>query len=191
MRNFVTIAFGNKAKAYQALHTLWQLDDVGEITVHGTAVVHRDDWGLVEVDTKETNPVLATAVGVGLGALLGTLAGPVGVAVGIAEGAAIGAATGALIGGAVDLDRSDTRGKAVAESRFVLRRGQSAVIADVSEDWTSGIDTRMQSLGGKVHRRSAASVHTDYKLDDGYYPYDDYLYPYEYVPTRYSSLAAL
>lgn len=190
MRNFVTIAFDDKATAYQGLHALWQLDDAGEITVHGTAVVHRDDWGQVEVDTKETNPVLATAVGVGLGALLGALAGPVGVAVGIAGGSAVGAAAGAVIGGAVDLDRSDTRRQALAESRFVLASGQSAVIADVSEYWTLEIDTRMQSLGGTVHRRSASSVRNDGGLDDGFYPYNDYFYPYEYVPSRYSSYAA-
>ena len=190
MRNFVTIAFDDKGRAYKGLHALWQLDQAGEVTVHGTAVVHRDDWGQVEVDSKETHPVLATAVGVGIGAILGALAGPVGVAIGIAEGAAIGAATGAVIGGAVDLDRSDTRHQAVVESRFVLGRGQSAVIADVSEDWTSEIDKRMQSLGGTVHRRSASSVHNDGKLDDGFYPYEAYLYPYEYVPSRYSSYAA-
>ena len=49
MRNFVTIVFDNSEKAYQGLHSLWALDDVGEITVHGTAVVHRDDAGRFEV----------------------------------------------------------------------------------------------------------------------------------------------
>lgn len=68
MRNFVTIAFDDKGKAYKALHALWRLDDLGEITVQGTAVGHQDDRGQVEVDTKEVITVLATAVGVGLGA---------------------------------------------------------------------------------------------------------------------------
>ena len=189
MRNFVTVAFGDKGNAYKGLHALWQLDRAGEITVHGTAVVHRDDRGRVEVDSKETHPVLATAVGVGIGALLGALAGPAGVAIGIAGGATIGAATGAVIGAAVDMDRSDTRHQAVVESRFVLDCGQSAIIADVSENWTAEIDKRMESLGGTVHRRSATSVHNDGMLDDGFYPYYDYLYPYEYVPSRNSSHA--
>lgn len=186
MRNFIGVVFDDKAAAYMGLHALWQLDTAGEITVHGTTVVHRDDRGRIMVDSKETNPVFATAVGVGLGALLGALAGPAGVAVGIAEGAAIGAASGAVIGGAVDLDRSDTRAQAMADTGLVLGRGKSALIADVSEDWTMPIDTRMQHLGGTVHRRSSSSIHNEGRLDDGYYPYNSYLYPYEYVPAAYA-----
>jgi uncharacterized membrane protein len=194
MRNFVTVVFDDKRKAYKGLHALWELDDVGEITVHGTAVVHRDEWGYFEVDTKETHPVFATAVGIGIGALLGVLAGPAGVAIGAAGGAAIGAAggaaigaaTGAVVGGAVDVARSDTRQQEGVETGFILGRGQSAVIADVSEDRTSDIDTRLQSLGGTVHRRSQSSVEDDSRHDDGFYPYDDYLYPYEFVPGGYA-----
>ena len=176
MRNFVTVVFNDKSLAYQGLHALWLLDGAGEITVHGTAVVHRDDAGHVKIDSKETNPAFATAAGVGIGALLGVLAGPVGLAV--------GAVTGAVIGGALDLDRSDTRDQAILESGFVLESGQSAVIADADEEWTSKIDEAMHSLGGTVHRRSAISVHNDGKLDDGFYPYGTYLYPYEYVPSH-------
>jgi uncharacterized membrane protein len=186
MRNFVTVVFEDTGKAYKGLHSLWRLDEAGEITVHGTAVVHRDDAGRFEVDSKETHPVFATTVGVGIGALLGALAGPAGVAIGVAGGAAIGGATGAVIGGAVDLERSETRQQAEVEAGFVLGRGQSAVIADVSEDSTSAIDTPMRSLGGTVHRRAKTSLKDDAALDDGFYPYDDYLYPYEYIPSRYS-----
>jgi uncharacterized membrane protein len=93
MRNYIAVVFSNKTKAYEGLHGFWQLDDLGEITVHGTAVIHRDALGQVLVDTKETHPVLATAVGVGVGALLGLFAGPAGIAIGVAAGVAVGAAT--------------------------------------------------------------------------------------------------
>ena len=86
MRNYVAVVFNDTNKTYEALHAFWQLDSEGEITVHGTAVVHRNDWGDFQVDTKETHPALATAVGVGVGALLGLLAGPAGAAVGAARG---------------------------------------------------------------------------------------------------------
>jgi hypothetical protein len=36
-----------------------------------------------------------------------------------------------------DLGRADTRSNAFADTAFVLENGQSAVIADVSEDWVS------------------------------------------------------
>jgi uncharacterized membrane protein len=186
MRNFVTVVFQDKRKAYAGLHQLWQLDGAGDITVHGTAVVHRNDVGRFEVDTKETNPVLATSVGVGIGALLGVLAGPAGLAIGAAGGAAIGAATGAVIGGAMDWTRFETRQEADVEAGFVLGRGKSAVIADVSEDSTSAIDTHMKSLGGTVHRRAKSLLQEDASVKEGFFPYDDYLYPYEYIPTTYS-----
>ncbi|NKC33592.1 DUF1269 domain-containing protein [Falsiroseomonas selenitidurans] len=147
-------------------------------TVHGTAVVHRDDRGRFEVDTKETHPVFATAVGVGIGALLGVLGGPVGIAV--------GAAAGAAIGGSIDLDRSDVREAAADDAGLVIARGQSAVIADVSEEGIEAIGERMRNLGGTVHRRSKSSLEVEASLDRGFYPYEDYLYPYEYVPSRYA-----
>jgi uncharacterized membrane protein len=184
MHNYIAVVFDNTSKAYEGLHALWQLDDAAEVTVHGTAVVHRDAMGNFQVDTKETHPALATAAGVGVGALLGLLAGPAGAAVGAAGGAAIGAAAGGAVGVTADLVRADTRDQAAGETRFVLGAGQSAVIADVSEDWTSPIDTRMRSLGGIVYRRAKSDMEDDVWFDDYYIP-SSYLYPYEYIPSSY------
>jgi len=185
MRNYIAAVFDNSSEAYEALHKLWQLDHAEEITVHGAAVVHRDNLGQFQVDTKETHPALATAVGVGVGALLGALAGPAGAAIGAAGGAGIGAAAGGVTGLAVDAGRADTRHEAAAQTAFVLEDGQSAVIADVSEEWTQPIDTLMRGLGGVVYRRAKSDLEDDVWYEDGYYPYDYYLYPYEYIPSRY------
>jgi uncharacterized membrane protein len=179
MHNYVAVVFDDRSKAYEGLHALWLLDDAAEVTVHGAAVVHRDALGNFQVDTKETHPALATAVGVGVGALLGLLAGPAGAAVGAAGGAAVGAATGGMVGVTADLVRADA-----TETRFVLGAGQSAVIADVSEDWTSPIDTQMRKLGGIVYRRAKSDLEDDIWFDDNYF-YPSYLYPYEYVPSSY------
>jgi len=185
MRNYIAVVFDNSSKAYEALHDLWQLDHADEVTVHGAAVVHRDKLGMFQVDTKETHPALATAVGVGIGDLLGALAGPAGAAVGAGGGAAIGAAAGGTAGLVADAGRADTHYEAARETGFVLGDGQSAVIADVSEDWTAPIDDKMRSLGGTVYRRAKSVVEDDVWYDDGYYPYDSYLYPYEYIPPGY------
>src|SRR5580700_6419622 len=182
MRNYVAVVFDDRRKAYRGLHALWALDGEAEVTVHGTAVIHRDDLGQIQVDTKETHPALGTAVGVGIGALLGALAGP--------AGAAIGAASGGVVGAVADLNRADTRDQSRYETAWVLRAGQSAVIADVSEETTFPIDERMRILGGTVNRRAWSAVRDDKWFDDrslypydGYLsPYDYYLYPYEYVP---------
>jgi len=184
MHNYIAVVFDDTNKAYEGLHALWQLDGQGEVTVHGTTVVHRNHWGEYQVDSKETHPALATAVGVGVGALLGALAGPAGAAVGAAGGAAIGAATGGVVGATTDLVRADTRDQARVETGFVLGAGQSAVIADVSEDSTLPIDTRMRDLGGIVYRRAWSTVQDDPWVNEDYPP-SYYLYPYEYIPPTY------
>lgn len=47
------------------------------------------------------------------------------------------------------------------EVGFVLDRGHSAVIADITEDWPSDLNSRMLSLHGTVYRRSKTSVEDD------------------------------
>ncbi len=178
MRNFITGVFSSKAKAYEALHALWEIDRSGDITVHGTAVVHRDAFGRFQVDTKETHPALATAFGVGVGALIGALAGPAGIAIGTAVGATLGAAAGGMLGVSTDVMRADTRDKATTEAASVIEIGESAIIADVTEYRISVIDRAIQRLDGRLYRRSKAAVRIDSWYDDGY------LYPYEYVPTN-------
>jgi uncharacterized membrane protein len=181
MNNYIAVVFADMTRAYEGLHALWDLDGEGEITVHGTTVVHRDALGQFRIDTKETHPALATAIGVGVGALLGLLAGPAGLAMGAAGGAVIGATAGGLAGIVADLDRSDTRNEADDEASFVLHTGQSAVIADVSEDQLASIDITMKSLGGRVYRRSKSAIRNQAWFDN------NYLYPYEYVPSRHFS----
>ncbi len=67
MHNYIALIFNDTGKAYKALHALWQMDGQGDITVHGATVVHRNNWGEFQVDTKETEPAMATAFGVGIG----------------------------------------------------------------------------------------------------------------------------
>src|SRR5258706_10445018 len=98
MRNYVAVVFNDTSKAYEGLHTLWQLDDDAEVTVHGTAVVHRDALGNFQVDTKEAHPALATGGCVGVCALLGLLSGPAGAAGGRAWGGWGGCANGGIDG---------------------------------------------------------------------------------------------
>jgi uncharacterized membrane protein len=185
MRNFVTILFDSAPRAFDGQHALWELDSDGSVTVHGSAVCHRDKFGQFIVDTDDSVPPgVATALGAGLGALLGALAGPAGLAGAAAVSAGTGAAIGAGIGGTGgfigDVAHADVNEQAGYETGFVLGRGQYAVIADVTENWTTPIDTRMKRLGGSVFRRARSTIRDDAME----YPYswDSYLYPYEYRP---------
>ncbi len=188
MDKYIAVVFANDAKAATGLHALWDLDDRGDITVHGAAVIHRDRNGYVQVATKDTDPGVRTALGVGIGALLGALAGPVGVAAGIAgassiavgTAAGIGAAAGGVAGLTADGIKAGEHEEAAYETGFVLERGQSAVIAEISEDWDSPLDTAMKPLGGTIYRRAKSDVRDDSLFGDGY---EDYLYPYDYEPT--------
>ena len=96
MNTYIAVVFSSDDKAHQALRKLWNLDEKGALTVHGAAVVRRDDTGHIRVADRDSDLGLRTAIGVGVGALLGLMAGPIGVAAGITGAAAlsVGAATG-------------------------------------------------------------------------------------------------
>ncbi|MBV8345663.1 MAG: hypothetical protein JO190_11840 [Candidatus Eremiobacteraeota bacterium] len=185
MDNYVAIVFDNDTKAYDGLHALWNLDAEGDITVHGAAVIHRDSYGYTDVATKDTDPGVRTAIGIGLGALLGALAGPIGATAGAAAaaaagtGAAIGAASGGVVGLTADAAKADEHEQAAFEGGFVLPKGKSAVIAEVSEQWTTPIDTLASRLGGSVYRRSKSDIKSDMWFGSDY---PEYLYPYDYEP---------
>jgi len=86
-----------------------------------------------------------------------------------------------VVGLTTDLARADARDQATDETAWVLNPGQSAVIADVSDDSPLAIDSRMLELGGIV----ASST----RHDDSWFGEDvpsSYLYPYEYIPPGYA-----
>jgi len=187
MDNYVGIVFDTDEQAFEGLHALWNLDDSGDITVHGAAVIHRDKFGHVDVATQHVDLGARTIVGAGIGALLGAIAGPVGSAMGIAgaasvaagSAAAIGAAAGGTVGVTADLVKAAEQEEAGFESTFTLRPGQAAVIAEVSEDWTTPVNTAAARLGGTVYRRTKKEVRDASFFGDDY---ADYLYPYDYKP---------
>jgi uncharacterized membrane protein len=187
MDNYIAVVFNTDQAAFDGLHALWKLDDTAQVTVHGAAVLHRDDLGYVHVATKHTDPGMRTAVGVGLGALLGALAGPIGAAAGasIAAGAAagVGAAAGGLVGLTADAVKSGEHEEAAFQSGVVIHNGQSAVVAEVTEAWTEPIDEAMKRVDGKVYRRPNGVILNDSFTDDDY---ADYLYPYDYDPYFYN-----
>jgi len=188
MNTYIAVVFSTGDKAQQALRRLWALDDEGDLTVHGAAVVQRDDHGHIQVADSSNDLGLRTAIGVGIGALLGLIAGPVGVAAGIAGAATVslGAATsvGAFAGGAVgvaaDAVKETQRETAAQEAFLTLKHGQSAIVAEISEVSLLVLDQAMGSLGGTVYRRTNDPA-TDKAFGASYY--NTYLYPYYYEPT--------
>lgn len=187
MNSYIAVVFDTDHKAREALEKLWHLDAIAELTVHGAAMLRRDDLGHIRVGHRSTDLGMRTAAGVGVGALLGLLAGPVGVAVGIAEAASLSvlAATGvgALAGGAVgataDALTETRRENAASEAFFSLRQGQSALVAELSEPYPDVLDDAMTALGGTVYRRENNSENNT-AFGENYY--SGYLYPYYSAP---------
>lgn len=187
MNTYVAIVFATEDQAHAGLRALWHLDDEGELTVHGAAVVRRDDRGHIRVADRNSDLGMRTAIGVGVGALLGLLAGPVGVAAGIAGAAAlsvgaatgVGALAGAAVGATADAVTETRRENAADEAFFTLKAGQSAVVAEISEDWREALDTAMKRHGGTIYRRANTAA-TNAAFGATYY--NDYLYPYYYAP---------
>jgi uncharacterized membrane protein len=96
---------------------------------------------------------LGTAVGTVVGSLIGLLGGPVGLAAGAAAGAFLGYATDAFNYG-VGMEFVD-------EVSRNLTPGKSALVAEVDEFWTLGLDLRMEALGGTVVRQWRLDVERD------------------------------
>lgn len=174
MNTYIAVVFSSDAKAHAGLRKLWQLDENGELTVHGAAVVRRDDTGHIRVADRNSDVGMRTAIGVGVGALLGLFAGPAGLAVGALAGAAVGATADAVT--------ETRRENAADEGFFTLKHGQSAVVAEISEDRTRILDEVMEPMGGTTYRRSnTVAIHEAF----GPKYYSDYLYPYYYEPMYY------
>lgn len=144
MSRFVVVVFTNEAQAYEGTRALRDLHAEGSLTVYGMAVVSKDAEGKLAVrDAAEPGP-LGTVVGALAGGLIGLLAGPTGLVA--------GSVGGTLIGSVVDILNLGVGADFVARVSQELAAGKCAVIAEVSEIWTTPLDTRMEAVGGTVFR---------------------------------------
>ena len=80
--------------------------------------------------------------------MVGLIGGPAGVAVGMASGA--------MFGSIDDLTNVGIDGEFLAEVDKALAPGKTAVVAECFENWVTPMDSRMETLGGEVLRRSRA-----------------------------------
>lgn len=156
MDRMVVVVFDHETKAYQGKSALRHLDDEGSIALYASAVILKHADGSVSVKDEAVAPPLGTLVGTPAGALIGLLGGPAGVA--------FGASAGLLAGGLVDLDNARVGEDFVEDVSRALAPNKVALIAEVDEDWTAALDTRMDLLGGIVFRRALWEVRE--QIDD-------------------------
>jgi len=150
MDRMLVVVFDNETKAYDGKKALMQLDGEGSISVYAYAVVQKHADGTLTVKQQDDYGPIGTLLGTSLGGLIGLLGGPVGFAIGLA--------TGAVVGGAVDLNNVRIGGDFIEDVNKVLTPNKFAVVAEIEEDWTTPVDTRMEAIGGTVFRRAVSDV---------------------------------
>jgi uncharacterized membrane protein len=153
MERMLVAVFDTESKAYEGLRALHEMDADGTIAVYATTVVAKVPDGLAVVKKRGDLGFASTVTGTTVGALIGLLGGP--------GGMAIGAAGGSLVGAAVDFDKARVGSDFVAEVAKALAPGKMAVVAEIDEEWTTPVDTRLEALGGQIFRRGLAEVEGD------------------------------
>lgn len=150
MDSILVVVFENESKAYEGLQVLREMEIEGSIHLYAKAVLIRDADGNVQVKQSSDMGGAGTVGGLVIGALIGLLGGP--------TAAAIGAGTGMSGGFLFDMahlgvgqDYLDGVGKS-------LKPGKAAVIAEIWEDWTLPVDTKMEALAGVVFRHTRKDI---------------------------------
>jgi uncharacterized membrane protein len=150
MDRMLVVVFDNEAKAYEGKKALLQLDAEGSISVYAYAVLAKHADGTTTVKQGDDSGPIGTLLGTSFGSLIGLLGGPVGLA--------IGATTGVVAGAAVDLNNARIGDDFIDDVTKTLTPNKFAVVAEIEEDWTTPVDTRMEAIGGTVFRRVLSDV---------------------------------
>ena len=69
-------------------------------------------------------------------------------------GLAIGALSGLTFGAFYDIDTARVGEDFVDDVSKSLTPNKVAIVAEIDEEWTAPVDTRMEALGGTVFRRA-------------------------------------
>ena len=150
MDRMLVVVFNSEEKAYEGTKALMQLDAEGSITVYGHAVVAKNADGTATLKQGDDAGPLGTLAGTSLGSLIGLLFGPTGLA--------IGATTGFAGGATADLANAGVGDDFIDDVSKVLFPGSVALVAEIEEDWTTPVDTRMEAIGGTIFRRTMSDV---------------------------------
>ena len=154
MENVLAINFTQDGDAYEALTTLKELDEQGQVALRGAAVVLRHEDGRIAIkDEVGDIGYEGTATGGIVGLIVGILGGPIGVL--------LGGATGLLVGSLFDLDDLDETDSVLSKMSRTVRVDHASVVAEVNEQSPEVIDAAIQRLNGTVLRLSLADVEAE------------------------------
>jgi len=150
MDRMLVVIFPNERKSYEGKSALQQLDADGSISLYAYAVLTKNAEGTATLKQEDDLGPIGTLAGTALGSLIGVLGGPVGVAA--------GAAAGMAAGSAIDLSNTRVGADFIDDVQKFLLPPNVALVAEVDEEWTEPVDTRMEAIGGNVFRRALSEV---------------------------------
>lgn len=143
--------FGNETAAYEGLSALQDLHQDGDITLYASAVISKNANGELQLKTAAKRGVAGAATGLLAGSLIGLIGGPVGLFV--------GAVSGILAGLFFDIGSEQVNIDFVDEVSTALKKGKTAIIAEIDEEWTVPVDTRLSDA--MIFRRLKHEVADD------------------------------
>ena len=150
MERMLVVVFDNEKKAYDGSRALRELDLEGSISVYAEAVIEKNGDGTVVIKQIGEDFPISTFSGTAIGALIGLIGGPVGVAV--------GAVGGAFAGSIWDVSEAGVNAEFLNDVSAKLTPGKWAIVSEISEEWVTPVDTRMEALGGTVFRIARRDV---------------------------------
>ncbi len=152
MIKFIVIVFPEEEKAYEGMSALNELPVTdGSVTVYGAALLGRDKNGNLTI--KQKTGEIGMSIGAIIGGLIGLLGGPAGVAIGLGAGA--------LAGRVRDIYEVGLAKDFLKKVSHNLEPKKSAIIAEVLEEGTDALDTRMKAIGGTVIREWRDDIEDD------------------------------
>ncbi|HET7026238.1 MAG TPA: DUF1269 domain-containing protein [Candidatus Limnocylindrales bacterium] len=146
MNQLVVVSFDNIDAARDALRSLRELEQKGQMSFEDTAIVSRDPDGTTRVKNEASGTTETAAV---IGGLVGAFAAFVFPVVGIAIGAAAGAAIGASMGTGVE-------GTFVDEVKANLTPGRSALFLVTRSVNADALTAALRPFEGKVVQTTLA-----------------------------------
>jgi uncharacterized membrane protein len=149
VEKLIVIVFDDQTKANAGFEILRQLDSDGEVSVYEAQMIAKEPNGGIRYIDNSDELAFPVIGGTAVGALIGLLGGPL--------GALVGGMAGGLIGSIGDLVHAGVTDEFVNDVNTAMTAGKFAVVADVSEDWVTPLDTRMEQIG-VVFRRTRSEV---------------------------------
>jgi uncharacterized membrane protein len=153
MDKMIAVVFENEKAAYKGVEALASLSAEGSIYVYAEVVVTKNADGTITTKKVDGEFPIRTFGGTAFGALIGLLGGPI--------GAGIGATAGAVAGIIGDVHAAEVDSDFLSDVTAALTPGRYAVVANISEEWVTPVDARMEAIGGVVFRALRQTVVED------------------------------